>query len=362
MNDAGDVLDDGGNILASIQDEELKRKIADGEIDPSTLKINEAGEIVDEEGNVLENLELAEGAAERLAGGPLLDLRILDGKKINKKGKILDEDGEEIGELRDGELAECAGKKVNDKGEVLDKSGNVIGHVNVVPGEAAESATKALLEELGEAVPEEAAGPDLSILDGFKVNKSGVILNEDGEPIGQLVDGDLAECAGKKVNDKGEVIDKNGNVVGHVNVLLPEEEEAAEEEPQEEEEDDGPQLPPLSILEGLTVNKSGKLIDDNGAILGELIEGDAKKLSKMGTTCDAEGQFWDNKGHVIGRAQTLPQEEPEEEALFAGLEGLHVVDDGFVEDEGGYRVGVVVEGDAKKLIGRVVDEDGGSLD
>ncbi|KAK5172313.1 uncharacterized protein LTR77_003951 [Saxophila tyrrhenica] len=377
LNDAGEVVDEGGNILASIQDEELKRKIEEGEIDPDTLQINDEGQVVDEEGNVLETLDLADGAAERLAGGPVLDMRILDGKKINKKGKILDEDGEEIGELRDGELSECAGKKANDKGEVLDKQGNIIGHVNVVRGEAAENATKELLEELGETQPEEeqAAIPDLTKLDGLKVNKKGMILDEDGEPIGQLIDGDVSECAGKKVNDQGDVLDKDGNVIGRVTTLgedgepeMPQEEgeeegqEEAEGEAEEEEEETGPELPPLSILEGLSVNKAGKLIDANGTIVGELVEGDAKKLSKSGITSDAEGQFWDNKGHVIGRAQTLPQEEPEEEAIFAGLEGLHVVEDGFVQDENGYNVGYVTEGDAKKLIGREVDEDGDIID
>ena len=96
--------------------------------------------------------------------------------------------------------------------------------------------------------------------------------------------------------------------------------------------------------------------------MGELIEGDAKKLSKSGITCDDQGQFWDNKGRVIGRAQTIPQEEGEEEAPFAGLEGLVVVKDGFVEDDKGNRVGQVVEGDPKKLVGRAVDEDGDILD
>ena len=361
LNQVGEIVDDEGNILGAIEDEELKQKILDGEIDPNTLKINDAGEVVDEDGNVLGKTELADGAAEILAGGPILDPRILDGKKINKKGKILDEDGEEIGELRDGELSECAGKKVNDKGEVLDKQGNVIGHVNVVPGEASENATKALLEELGELPEDEADAIDLSIFEGLKVNKKGKILDEDGEEIGQLVDGELEDCAGKKCNDKGEVLDKDGNVVGRVSTIPKEAEEGLADEVAEEE-DGGPELPPLSILEGLTVNKAGKLVDANGAIVGELIEGDAKKLSKSGITCDDEGQFWDTKGHVIGRAQTLPQDEPEEEALFAGLEGLHVVEDGFVEDENGNKVGIVVEGDAKMLIGREVDEDGDIID
>jgi hypothetical protein len=361
LNEAGEVLDDGGNILANIQDEELKRKIEAGEIDPNTLTVNEEGQVVDEDGNVLDTLALADGAAERLAGGPILDMRILDGRKVNKKGKILDEDGEEIGELRDGELADCAGKKVNDKGEVLDKQGNVVGHVNVVRGEASENATKELLEELGELQQQEDKLPDLTILDGYKVNKSGKIINEDGDPIGVLIDGELSECAGKKVNDKGDVLDKEGNVIGRVTTLN-EDGEPAEAVDGAEEGEEAPQLPPLSILEGLTVNKSGNLINDEGAIVGELIEGDAKKLSKSGVQCDAEGQFWDNKGHVIGRAQTVAQEEADEESPFAGLEGLHVVEDGWVQDENGNTVGYLTEGDPNKLLGRVVDEDGDVLD
>ncbi|KAG8623871.1 hypothetical protein KVT40_008847 [Elsinoe batatas] len=418
LNEAGEILDDEGNLLGQLEGteaEELKEKLESGDLKAEDLKINEEGQVVDAEGNVLGTVGLAEGAAEKLKETvPTLDIRILDGKKLNKKGKILDEEGEEIGELKDGELSECAGKKVNDKGEVLDKNGEVIGHVGIVPGEAAEEATKQLLSELGE-LPEEVEEaaqaqpqfkiPNLDVLEGLKVNKKGKILNEDGEEIGELTEGELSECAGKKVNDKGEVLDKDGNIIGRVKTLpqeLTEEEleggveeglqlldaegnpieqaaedaenaaedaenaaedaENAAEEAQDAAEDSGVELPPLSVLEGLTVNKSGKLIDSNGTVVGELIEGDAKKLSKSGTTCDAEGQFWDNKGHVIGRAQTVPTEDPEEEAPFAGLEGLLVTKDGYVEDENGNRVGVVVEGDAKKLVGRAVDEDGDIID
>jgi ubiquitin len=49
------------------------------------------------------------------------------------------------------------------------------------------------------------------------------------------------------------------------------------------------------------------------------------------------------------------------EAPFTGLVGLTVVKDGYVEDENGDRFGQVVEGDAKMLIGRAVDDDGDIL-
>ncbi|KAF2151264.1 hypothetical protein K461DRAFT_295334 [Myriangium duriaei CBS 260.36] len=413
LNEAGEIVDNEGNVLGQLEGaESLKGKLEAGDINPEDLKINEEGQVVDADGNVLGTVGLAEGAAEKLkeATSPQkLDLRILDGRKVNKKGKVLDEEGEEIGELTEGDASKCAGKKVNDKGEVLDKDGNVIGKVSIVPGEAAETATKELLQELGE-LEEEPSGPqfkipDLDILDGLKVNKKGKVLDEDGEEIGELSQGEISECAGKKINEKGEVLDSDGNIIGRVKTIpkeLTQEEidsgvegltedaleaagdaegaaedaegakedaegaadEAAEaaEEAGEEGEDAGDGLPPLSILEGLTVNKSGKLIDSNGTVVGELVEGDAKKLSKSGVTADAEGQFWDNKGHIIGKAKTVPQEDPEEESPFAGLEGLLVTKDGYVEDENGNRVGKVTEGDAKKLVGRAVDEDGDIID
>ena len=375
LNEAGEIVGSDGDVLGKIEDDEIRQKIEDGEIDPDTLKINEDGQVVDEDGNILSATELVDGAAEKLSKlAPTYDIRILGDRKVNKKGKVLDDDGEEIGQLTEGDPAKCAGKKINEKGEVLDKDGKVLGKVGITEGEAAETATKELLEELGELPDQDL--PGLETLEGLKVNKKGQILDEDGEPIGELTEGELSQCAGKKVNDKGKVLDKDGKtVIGKVRTLAPqgEEEEQEEEQPEEgegeeeqegegEEEEEGDGLPPLSILDGLTVNKAGKLIDSNGNVVGELVEGDAKKLSKSGLTADAEGQFWDNKGNVIGRAQTVPQEEGEEEAPFAGLEGLKVIENGYVADENGNIVGVVTEGEAKKLIGRAVDEDGDIID
>ena len=357
VNEQGQVVDEKGKVLA---------QLAEGDVEAAKdMTIDDQGQVLDEEGNVVGNVELADGAAKVAAtlGQLKPDIRILEGLKVNKKGKILDEEGEEIGELIDGDPKDCAGKLVNGKGEVLDKQGNVIGRVKIVPGEAADEATRNILDRLGE-LPGQETLPGLDILDGLKVNKKGKILNEDGEEIGELVDGGLDKCRGMKCNDKGEVLDKNGKVIGRVRTLPQQIEEDAEEvvEVVEKAAEDGVEMPPLSILEGLAVNKSGKLVNADGVVVGELIEGDPKKLSKMGITSDGQGQFWDNKGHVIGRARTVAVEEPEEEAPFAGLEGLIVNRDGYVEDENGNIVGQVVDGDVKKLVGRAVDEDGDIID
>jgi len=370
INDKGEVLDKEGNVVGKVD-------VVAGEAAFEAIKalkeslgeIEESGGEAEDEGDVQD----AEPQTKEIT--PEIDE--LEGLKVNKKGQVLNEDGEPIGELVEGEASACAGKKINEKGEVVDKDGKVIGKVKALPQ------TVEVQEEEQEAEPEVKEVeviPDIEELEGLKVNKKGQVLDEEGEPIGELVEGEASECAGKKINSRGEVVDKNGNVIGKVKTLpkiieqeVGEDEDATEqaEDAQEGDEDfagqdeqelDEDGRPPLSILEGLTVNKSGKLINADGNIVGELTEGDAKKLSKAKTTCDAEGQFWDNKGHVIGRAQTIPQEDAEEESPFAGLEGLVVVKDGFVEDENNNRVGKVVEGDAKKLIGRAVDEDGDILD
>ncbi|THC95425.1 hypothetical protein EYZ11_005112 [Aspergillus tanneri] len=59
----------------------------------------------------------------------------------------------------------------------------------------------------------------LEILDGFRVNKKGQVLNEDGEPIGELKEGDLMSCTGKKIT-RGEVRDTDGRIVGQARTLL----------------------------------------------------------------------------------------------------------------------------------------------
>ncbi|QIX00064.1 hypothetical protein AMS68_005581 [Peltaster fructicola] len=62
--------------------------------------------------------------------------------------------------------------------------------------------------------------PPLAILDGLKVNKRGRILDEEGDPIGELVEGDIIDCVRQKVNGFGEVLDEYGRVVGRVRTLL----------------------------------------------------------------------------------------------------------------------------------------------
>ncbi|CAF9910362.1 hypothetical protein IMSHALPRED_009175 [Imshaugia aleurites] len=349
VNKKGEVLNEDGEPIA---------RVSEGEItELAGKKINANGEVLDAEGNVIGKVELipeafpevpAEGdeeGEEALEEAPeeapqLPGMDILEGLKVNKKGEVVNEDGDAIAKLVEGDLEACKGKKINAEGEVIDADGNVIGKVELIP------------EAFPDAVQPEEAGPDFSVLEGYKVNKNGDVVNEDGETLAKLVEGDLEACKGKKINPQGEVLDAEGNVIGKVELAgAP-----------EEEEETGPELPPLSTMAGMKCNKAGKIVNDDGDIVGELVEGDAKKLSKMKAELDDEGQFWDGKGKVIGRAVTLPIEEHEEESPFAGLEGLVVVADGWVEDENQNKVGILTEGDPKKMVGRAVDEDGDVID
>ena len=335
VNKKGEVVNEDGDAIA---------KLVEGDLEACKgKKINPEGQVIDAEGNVIGKVELIPeafpDAVQPEEAGP--DFSVLEGYKVNKNGDVVNEDGETLAKLVEGDLEACKGKKINPEGQVIDAEGNVIGKVELIP------------EAFPDAVQPEEAGPDFSVLEGYKVNKNGDVVNEDGETLAKLVEGDLEACKGKKINPQGEVLDAEGNVIGKVELAGA---------VAEEEEDTGPELPPLSTLEGLRCNKAGKIVNDDGDVVGELVEGDAKKINKMKAQLDAEGQFWDGKGNVIGRAVTLPIEEHEEESPFAGLEGLVVVADGWVEDENQNKVGILTEGDPKKLVGRAVDEDGDVID
>lgn len=58
-----------------------------------------------------------------------------------------------------------------------------------------------------------------SVLEGYKVNRRGHILDEEGDIIGELVQGEIIHCVRRKVNAQGEVVDESGNVVGQARPL-----------------------------------------------------------------------------------------------------------------------------------------------
>ncbi|OGM42783.1 LEA domain protein [Aspergillus bombycis] len=314
-----------------------------------------------------------------------VDLSFLKGLEVSEWGQVLGDDGNPVGRIVEGEPQDLVGYAVGDNGEILDDDGDLIGRVEALP--------EAIEENTGQATK---AIAGLAELNGIPVSEGGFIKDEAGEIVGKVVEGDAQDLVGHVPNEKGEILDGEGDLVGRVEPVskptsassatgsrrsgsqgtksvgksvseegtgeldkTASETKEMESTAEEKAEDAQEQLPPLSTLEGLKCNKLGKIINPStGKPVGELVEGDPKKLTRLGATLDDQGQFWDNRGNVIGRAQTLPQQEYSEEPPFAGLDGLHVVEDGWVEDNKGKRVGKIVDGEPKKVLGRPVDEDG----
>lgn len=402
----------------------------------------------------------AQSAKNNLPNVPL-DLSTLKGLAISDGGQILGEDGNPIGQVVEGDPEDLAGQTVGDDGEIVDEDGDLIGRVDILHDVAEQAqnlpedaqnlpnGVQDKTDELKEVVT------DLSQLEGLPVSDGGVIKNAAGQVVGKITEGDPQDLIGYTLNDDGEIVDDEGDAIGRVELVPVEEQkkaieeaiggateqangvkedaedtfedaednldadetkdavdgvaedaqdtaedaadetqegvpdvdaddveetaegaaddaqdaaEGAADDAQDAAEDAGEEvqarIPDLDTLEGLTCNKRGWIIDETtGKPVGELIEGDPKKISRLGATLDDKGQFWDNKGNVLGKVKALPiEDDKDEEGPFAGLEGLVVGQDGWIEDENGTRVGKLVEGDAKKLIGRGVDEDGEILD
>ncbi|KAI0408536.1 hypothetical protein F4802DRAFT_594462 [Xylaria palmicola] len=314
-------IDEHGNLLGD-NDTEL------GKVDlvPEGSIVSRIKEEIPEAAERLDALE----AAKQQADQP--NLSILEGLKINKMGNVVDENGNPLGKVKSGDLKKLAGKMPDKDGKVWDDRGNVIGEVEVLP----------------DAIKNEAAPfedfPDAT------VDKSGKVIY-DGRQVGVVVGDDWEKMIGKKVDADGDILDKNGNVIGHA-----ERKEAEEPEAQEEKQTD------YSMLRGKKVNKLGNVVDDKGQVWGHVVQGVLKNLT--GKKVGDNGQIFNDAGEVIGQAEPVPEserEEVKEPAPFEDFPDAVVGDNGDVMFNG-QKVGVVVEGDAKKLKGKPVDADGDILD
>ncbi|KAI8947594.1 hypothetical protein F4801DRAFT_592467 [Xylaria longipes] len=317
-------IDEHGNLLGD-NDTEL------GKVDlvPEGTIVERIKEEVPEAAERLDAIEAAKQQAEEAAGP---DLSILEGLKINKAGNVVDENGNPIGKVKSGDLKKLAGKMPDKDGKVWDDRGNVIGEVELLP----------------EVVKNESSPfedfPDAT------VDKFGKVIF-DGRQVGVVVGDDWQKLIGKKVDAEGDILDKNGNVIGHA-------------ERQEEEEPEEPEEEPIdySMLIGKKVNKLGNVVDDKGQVWGHVVQGIVKNLA--GKKVGDQGQIFNDAGQVIGKVEPIPEserEEAKEPSPFEDFPDAVVGDDGDVLFNG-EKVGIVVEGDAKKLKGKTVDADGDILD
>lgn len=318
-------VDGEGNILGD--NETVLGKI---DLVPEGTIVERIKEEVPEAGERLDALEAAKEQAEDEVSLP--DISILQGLKINKGGNVIDSNGNPLGKVKSGELKKLVGRSPDKYGKVWDDSGNVIGEVEVLP-EALEN-TSAPFEDFPDAT----------------VDKFGKVIFE-GRQVGVVVGDDFQKLIGKKVDADGDILDKHGNAIGHA-------ERAEAEEPEEPEEE----AIDYSSLRDKKVNKAGNVVDDKGQVWGRVVQGILKNL--IGKKVGDNGEIFNDAGKVIGKAEPIPENEREDVREPAPFEDFP---DAIVADEGkvmfnGEQVGIVIEGDHKKLKGKTVDADGDILD
>ncbi|KAH9890168.1 hypothetical protein F4778DRAFT_796438 [Xylariomycetidae sp. FL2044] len=319
----GNLLGDNGTVLGKI------------DIAPEGTSIVER--IKDQVPEAADKLDAAKAKAEEKteeAGeeAELPPIFILEGLKINKAGNVVDEKGNPLGRVKSGDIKKMVGRMPDREGKVWDDRGQMLGEVEVLP----------------EAIQNESSPfedfPDAT------VDKFGKVIF-DGRQVGVVVGDDWQKLIGKKVDADGDILDKNGNTIGHA-------ERAEAEEPDEPEEE---QID-YSGLVGKKVNKMGNVVDDKGQVWGHVVQGILKNL--VGKKVGENGEIFNDAGKVVGKAEPIPEsemEEVKEPAPFEDFPDNIIADEGKVmyNDE---QIGIVVEGDHKKLKGKTVDPDGDILD
>jgi hypothetical protein len=257
-------------------------------------------------------------------------------------GKLGEEDQTEKDTLEpgQGELGETTDELNPD--EKLEEAKPDEGALDETKDEAAGKA-----EEAGEEVDEAAEKPlDLTVLKGTKVNKAGNLVNENGDIIGRLVDGDAKKLLGKTCDGEGQIWNDSGKVIGKAEPIADTDRDEAAKA-----------FAPFENFPDAIVEGDGRIMSE-GRQVGEVIEGDAKRMK--GSRVDEDGDILDRRGNVIGKAKSWdePEEIPEEATDMSSLAGKRVNKAGNVVDSHGQIFGRVIEGNVKSLIGRMCDKEG----
>ncbi|KUI55914.1 hypothetical protein VP1G_03283 [Cytospora mali] len=189
---------------------------------------------------------------------------------------------------------------------------------------------------------------DYSILKDCKVNKLGNVVNDKGQAIGRIVQGIIDHLIGRKVDENGIIWNDSGKEIGRAEPI-PDNELQEMMEPK-----------PFESFEGNTIDGKGNVLW-NGQQVGKVVEGDLKIL--QGKTVDPDGEILDKAGNVIGKAERWEEEEeappePEAEIDLSILAGKRVNKAGNVVDGNGVIYGRVVDGDLKRMIGRMCNKNG----
>ncbi|EXL39840.1 hypothetical protein FOCG_17575 [Fusarium oxysporum f. sp. radicis-lycopersici 26381] len=315
VDNNGNLVNDKGHLIG---------RVIEGDIKQLT------GLTSDDQGTIWDRTGKQVGKAEPLPEwerGEQKDYSILNGTTVDKNGNLVNEKGHLFGKIIEGEIKQLIGLTSDDQGTIWDRTGKAVGKAEPLPE-----------WERGEQ-------KDFSILKGAVVYKEGGLVNDKGDTIGKVTEGEIRQLIGLKSDENGKIW-RDGKVVGQAEPL-PEWDRVPKKD--------------YSILKGTKVNKVGKLVGSNGTVLGKVVEGDLKEL--LGKRSDENGDIWNDFGEVIGKGEPASVAEREEKssAPFEHFPGATVESDGRVMYQG-EQVGEVIEGNPKELKGSQVDEDGDILD
>ena len=244
------------------------------------------------------------------------------------------EDADKTAEEGAGDADDVAEEKTNDAGKVADEGAEEAGDAADNGMEQAEEADDKL---------------DFSVLKNTQVNKGGKLVNDKGDIMGRLKEGDAKKLLGLVADEKGQIWNKSGKVVGQ-----------AEPIPDDEREGMSKDFAPFENFPDAVVEADGRVMCD-GRQVGAVVEGDPKRMK--GSKVDEDGDILDRRGNTIGKAEAWdePEEVPEEETDMSSLAGKRVNKAGNIVDANGQLYGRVIEGNIKSLVGRMCDKEGNIL-
>jgi hypothetical protein len=132
---------------------------------------------------------------------------------------------------------------------------------------------------------------ELAKLYGLPVSEDGKVLDDDGEVIGRVVEGEADDLVGQTVDDDGEILDEDGDLIGRVDVVREEGEERTREE--------------FGVVEGLKANKQGNVMDAEGLPVAYVVG----ETAVVGREIGRDRQIRDANGTVIGEVELIPEDE-----------------------------------------------------
>ncbi|CAO3652427.1 unnamed protein product [Mucor fragilis] len=332
---SGKVVDMEDNIVGHV-DKKLAPKLAG-------FKVDSDGNVINNEGHIVARAEMIPAEKEeekRFNPNEAVDE---DSPEVKKSGKILDMDDNLVGHIDKKLAAKMVGFKVDPQGNVINNEGHIV-------------ATAEMIKEPEQEEEKKPFNPNENVNeDSPEVKRSGKILDMDDEVVGHIDKKLAAKLAGFKVDPQGNVIDNDGHIVATAEMIQEPEEEKKPFNPNDAVDENSPE-----------VKRSGKVVDMDDNIVGSVDKRLAPKLA--GFKVDDDGNVIDNEGHIVAKAEMIPDEEEEDPNkpfnpnTMVDEHSPRVRKSGKVVDEDDNIVGEVDKSSAHKLAGFPVDDDGNIID